>query len=102
NMDTLIAIGTGAAWTYSMAIALWPQLVPAAARHPYFEAALVIVALVDLGQALENRARGRASSAIRRLAGLRPRSARVVTADGEREVDVATLAVGDRVRVRPG
>src|SRR5690606_19138431 len=102
NMDTLIALGTGAAWAYSMVIAAAPFLVPAAARHPYFEAALIIVALVDLGQALELGARGRASTAIRRLVGLRPRTARVVTDAGEREVEVAELRAGDRVRVRPG
>ncbi|MEX0899607.1 MAG: heavy metal translocating P-type ATPase [Gammaproteobacteria bacterium] len=102
NMDTLIAMGTGAAWAYSMVVAAWPVLVPIAARHAYFEAALIIIALINLGQALELRARGRASIAIRRLVGLRPRTARVLREGVEHEVPIDTLRIGDRVRVRPG
>ncbi len=102
NMDTLIAMGTGAAWLYSMVVAAWPEMVPMAARHAYFEAALIIIALINLGQALELGARGRASLAIRRLVGLRPRTARVVRDGIEHEVPVGTLRIGDHVRVRPG
>ena len=102
NMDTLIALGTGAAWAYSTVVAAWPTLVPSGARHPYFEAALVIIALINLGQALELRARGRASSAIRRLVGLRPRTARVVRDGEERERSIAELRIGEHIRVRPG
>ncbi len=102
NMDTLIALGTGAAWFYSMLVALWPQAVPSLARHAYFEAAVTIIALVNLGAALESRARGKASAAIARLIGLRPRSARRVEADQERDVPIEALIIGDLIRVRPG
>jgi len=102
NMDTLIAMGTGAAWLYSMAITLFPEAVPSLARHAYFEAAVVIIALVNFGSALELRARGKTSEAIRRLVGLQPKTARVVR-DG-REIDVPIVEVGldETLRVRPG
>ncbi|MGD8644193.1 MAG: cation transporter, partial [Chromatiales bacterium] len=102
NMDTLIALGTGAAWLYSMLVALWPALVPEQARHVYFEAAVVIVALVNLGQALEMRARGKTSEAIRRLIGLQPRSARVVRNGEELDVPIEDVGLDETVRVRPG
>ncbi|HCB12326.1 MAG TPA: hypothetical protein DEP36_01960, partial [Gammaproteobacteria bacterium] len=70
NMDTLIALGTGAAWCYSMLVALFPASVPSLAQHAYFEAAVTIIALINLGAALESRARGKASAAIQRLLGL--------------------------------
>ncbi|MFO7594203.1 MAG: heavy metal translocating P-type ATPase [Pseudomonadota bacterium] len=102
NMDTLIAMGTGSAWIYSMAITLFPEGVPTLAQHAYFEAAAIIIALINFGSALEMRARGKTSEAIRRLVGLQPDTARVVR-DG-REVDVPILEVGldETVRVRPG
>ncbi|OGT22565.1 MAG: copper-translocating P-type ATPase [Gammaproteobacteria bacterium RBG_16_57_12] len=102
TMDTLIALGTGTAWGYSTVVAFMPAAVPEAARHVYFEAALIIIALVNVGAALEMRARGKTSLAIKRLIGLRPRTARVVR--NGRELDVAIRAVqsGDTLRVRPG
>lgn len=102
NMDTLIAMGTGSAWIYSMAIVLWPDGVPSLAQHAYFEAAAIIIALINFGSALELRARGKTSEAIRRLIGLQPKTARVVR-DG-REVDVPIIEVGlnETLRVRPG
>jgi len=102
NMDTLIALGTGTAWLYSIVITIKPDLVPAIAQHPYFEAAVVIIALINLGSALEMRARGKTSEAIKRLIGLQPKTARVVR-DG-REIDVAIQQVGldETLRVRPG
>ncbi|WP_232023953.1 heavy metal translocating P-type ATPase [Sulfurivermis fontis] len=102
NMDTLIAMGTGSAWVYSMAIVLWPHSVPSLAQHAYFEAAAIIIALINFGAALELRARGKTSEAIRRLIGLQPKTARVVR-DG-REVDVPIIEVGlnETLRVRPG
>ncbi|MFZ1325485.1 MAG: heavy metal translocating P-type ATPase [Candidatus Contendobacter sp.] len=102
NMDTLITLGTGAAWFYSMLVALFPASVPSLARHAYFEAAVTIIALVNLGSALESRARGKASTAIRRLLGLQPRTARIVENGQERDVPIATLGVGALIRVRPG
>jgi Cu+-exporting ATPase len=88
NMDTLIALGTGAAWVYSMAVVAAPQLVPTLARHAYFEAAAVIIALINLGQLLEIRARGKTSQAIKRLIGLQPRTARVVRDGKERDIPI--------------
>ncbi|MCW9088400.1 MAG: heavy metal translocating P-type ATPase [Gammaproteobacteria bacterium] len=102
NMDTLIAMGTGSAWLYSMAITLFPDSVPTLAQHAYFEAAAIIIALINFGSALEMRARGKTSEAIKRLVGLQPKTARVVR-DGQ-EVDIPILDVGldETLRVRPG
>ncbi len=109
NMFTLIALGTGAAWLFSTAAVLAPGLVPAAFRTGhgaaplYFEAAAVIVVLVLVGQMLELRARDQTSGAIRALLGLAPKTALRIGADGaDEEVAVADIAVGDRLRVRPG
>lgn len=103
NMDTLIALGTGSAWFYSMLISFWPDLVPMQARHVYFEAAVFIIGLVNLGQALESRARGQASQAIRKLLNLQPETARLIRQGGE-EVDmrIQSIQKGDMIRVRPG
>ena len=102
NMDTLIALGTGTAWLYSMVAVLLPVLLPAMARHVYFEATAMIIGLIDLGLALELKARGRTSEAIKRLIGLQPRTARVVRPTGEEDIPIEAVQVGDRVRVRPG
>ena len=108
NMFTLIAIGTGAAWLYSVIATLVPGLVPASFRMHgevpvYFEAAAVITTLVLLGQVLELAARGRTGAAIRALLDLAPKTARRLAADGgEADVPLDRVAVGDRLRVRPG
>ena len=103
NMDTLIAVGTGTAWLYSMVVVLAPAALPEAARHVYFEASAMIIGLINLGLALELRARGKASQAIRRLLDLRAKTARVIHDDGtESDVPVADVRVGQRIRVRPG
>lgn len=103
SMDTLIALGTGTAWLYSAVVCLWPEALPThAARHVYFEASAMIIGLVNLGLALELRARGKTSAAVRRLLDLRPKTARVLQGDTERDVPVAAVRVGDRIRVRPG
>src|SRR5262245_11336568 len=109
NMFTLIAMGTGVAWTYSVLATLLPNLFPAALRASdgavpvYFEAAAVITVLVLLGQVLELKAREQTSGAIRALLRLAPKHARRLDPDG-READVALddVVVGDRLRVRPG
>ena len=102
NMDTLIALGTGTAWIYSMVVVFFPSVVPEMARHVYFEATAMIIGLINLGLALEVKARGRTSEAIKRLIGLQPKTTRVVR-DGE-EIDIAIeqVQLGDYVRVRPG
>jgi len=102
NMDTLIALGTGAAWMYSVAVLAAPQLVPSLARHAYFEAAAVIIALINLGQLLEIRARGKTSQAIRRLIGLQPRTARVLRDGKEMDIPIEEVGLSETVRVRPG
>jgi Cu+-exporting ATPase len=109
NMFTLIALGTGVSYAYSLFALFFPGLIPASLRGPqgeiavYFEPAAVIIALVLLGQVLELRARSQTSSAIRALLGLAPKTARIVRDNGaEEEVALDTVQVGDHLRVRPG
>ena len=102
TMDTLIALGTGAAWLYSMVVVLIPHLLPEAARHVYFEASAMIIGLINLGQALETRARGRTSQAIKRLIGLQPKTARVMQNGEYVDIPIARVMKEDRIRVRPG
>lgn len=102
NMDSLIALGTGTAWLYSMIVVLFPTLVPLMARHVYFEATAMIIGLVSLGLALETRARGKTSEAIKRLIGLQPKTARIVRDQLEVDIPIAEVQVGDLLRVRPG
>jgi Cu+-exporting ATPase len=102
SMDTLIGLGTGAAWVYSTLITFFPEAVPEAARHVYFEAAAIIIALINLGSALETRARGKTSQAIKRLIGLQPKTARVIRDGKELDIDIAQVGLDDTVRVRPG
>jgi P-type Cu+ transporter len=113
NMFTLIAMGTGVAWAYSVVGTLAPQWFPAAFRDRhgvvavYFEAAAVITVLVLLGQVLELRARARTSGAIRALLGLAPKTARRIgvqglEGNGDEDVAIDAIAIGDRLRVRPG
>ena len=109
NMFTLIAIGVGVAYGYSLFAAIFPDAFPESFRGPdgsvpvYFEAAAVITALVLLGQVLEIRARSRTSGAIRALLGLAPKTARIVREDGrEEDIPLERVVPGDRLRVRPG
>jgi Cu+-exporting ATPase len=102
NMDTLIALGTGTAWAYSMIILALPGLVPEMARHAYFEAAAIIIAFINLGSALEMRARGKTSEAIKRLIGLQPRTARVVRDGVEQDIPIENVGLEETLRVRPG
>jgi P-type Cu+ transporter len=108
NMFTLIAMGTGVAYIYSVVGTLLPQLFPPAFRDMhgmvavYFEAAAVITVLVLLGQVLELRARAQTSGAIRALLGLAPKTARRITPDGDEDVAIDAIVSGDLLRVRPG
>jgi Cu+-exporting ATPase len=108
NMFTLIALGTGVAWLYSVVGTLMPGAFPPAFRDAhgavavYFEAAAVITTLVLLGQVLELRARERTSGAIRALLGLAPKTARRITGQGDEDVAIDQIMVGDLLRVRPG
>ena len=102
NMDTLIALGTGTAWIYSMVVVFAPDAVPLMARHVYFEATAMIIGLIDLGLALEIKARGRTSEAIKRLIGLQPKNARVIRDDEEIDIPIEDVALDDQLRIRPG
>jgi|TARA_R110002073_G_scaffold19668_2_gene71656 Cu+-exporting ATPase len=102
NMDTLIALGTGTAWLYSMVVVFAPDIVPEMARHVYFEATAMIIGLIDLGLALELKARGRTSQAIKRLIGLQAKTARVVRDEKDVDIAIEQVLLNDIVRARPG
>ena len=102
NMDTLIALGTGTAWVYSIVVASIPYALPEMARHVYFEASAMIIGLINLGQALELRAKGKTSEAVRRLLDLRAKTARVIRDGEEQDIPVEQVVAGDHIRVRPG
>ena len=102
DMNSLVALGTSAAWAYSTFVLFFPSLLPPEVRAVYFEAAAVIVCLILIGRWLEARAKGRTGAAIRALVGMQARTARVERDGVPVEVDAADLAVGDRVHVRPG
>jgi len=102
NMDTLIALGTGTAWIYSMAVIAFPEQVPVLAKHAYFEASAIIIALINFGSAMEMRARGKTSEAIKRLIGLQPRTARVIRDGVEQDIAIEQVGLDETLRVRPG
>lgn len=102
NMDTLIALGTGSAWLYSSIVIDYSDQLPSLSNHAYFEASAVILAFINLGSALETRARGRTSAAIRALIGLQPRTARVVREGQELDIAIEDVGLGEVLRVRPG
>jgi Cu+-exporting ATPase len=109
NMFTLISLGVGVAWTYSMIATLFPQIFPTSVQNEmgvipvYFEAAAVITALVLLGQVLELRARDQTNAAIKMLLGLAPKTARLISDDGnEEDIPLEHVKPGDKLRIRPG
>ncbi|HSL75988.1 MAG TPA: heavy metal translocating P-type ATPase, partial [Candidatus Limnocylindrales bacterium] len=104
NMDTLIAVGTTAAWLYSVGVTVFPDAIHEAGLHPetYFDASAIIIGLVLLGRWLESRAKAGTAGAIRRLIGLQPATARLVADGTETDVPLAGVAVDDLLRVRPG
>lgn len=102
TMDTLVALGTGVAWLYSMSVNLWPQWFPMEARHLYYEASAMIIGLINLGHMLEARARQRSSKALEKLLDLTPPSARVVTEEGEKSVPLAEVQPGMTLRLTTG
>ena len=102
NMDTLVALGTGAAWFYSTVAIFFAHGLPPMSRHAYFEAAVTVLAFINLGGALETRARGKSSAAIRQLIGLQPRTARVLREGLETDIPISEVGLDDTLRVRPG
>jgi Cu+-exporting ATPase len=104
NMDTLVAIGTTAAWGYSVIVTIAPERILSAGLEPvtYFDSSTIVIGLVLLGRWLESRAKGRTSDAIHHLVGLSPDTARIVGDGQDREVPVEAVMPGDHLRVRPG
>jgi P-type Cu+ transporter len=102
NMDTLVALGTGAAWLYSTIVALAPGLFPPGTIGMYFEVAVIVIALILLGQSLELRAKSRSGAAIRKLLELQAKSARVIRNNQEIDLPIEEVVASDTVVVRPG
>ncbi|WP_224007686.1 heavy metal translocating P-type ATPase [Aureimonas sp. SA4125] len=102
DMNSLVVVGTSAAYAYSVVATFWPAVLPAGTANVYYEAASVIVTLILLGRLLEARAKGRTSEAIKRLVGLQPKTARVEREGQTVDIDLGAVIVGDRVEVRPG
>jgi len=102
SMDTLVSLGTNAAYLFSVALTLWPHAFMAAGAMHYFEASALLMTFLVTGRWLEARARGGTSDAIRRLVSLSPRTARVLRGGREEDLPIADVVVGDLVRVRPG
>ena len=102
TMDTLIVLGVGTAWVYSMLVVLFPGILPAEARHQFFEAALFIIAFVNLGKALETNARSRISLTIRELFDLTPGFVTRLGPDGEQVMPTEEVEPGDLLLIRPG
>ncbi|SDH17564.1 heavy metal translocating P-type ATPase [Pelagibacterium luteolum] len=102
DMNSLVAVGTLAAWSYSVVATFTPQVLPAGTVNVYFEAAAVIVTLILIGRYLEARAKGRTSEAIKRLVGLQPKTVRVQRDGKSVEIPLADIVTGDLVDVRPG
>jgi len=102
NMDTLVALGTGAAWLSSVLVIADPNFIPGGGNHLYLDASVMILAFLQLGHALETRAKRTTSEAISSLVGLRARTAWVLRAAGQVEIPVSLLRIDDQVRVRPG
>jgi Cu+-exporting ATPase len=101
-MNTLIALGTGAAWIYSVSAILFPQIFPEGTSEPFFDVVAVVIGLVVLGQALELRAKGRTSEAIKKLMGLQAKTAHVIRDGHELDIPVEEVLAGDVIQVRPG
>ncbi|PJE89575.1 copper-exporting P-type ATPase CopA [Yersinia mollaretii] len=102
TMDTLVALGTGAAWLYSITVNIWPDVFPMEARHLYYEASAMIIGLINLGHAMEQRARQRSSNALERLLDLAPPTARLVTDEGEKVIPLADVQLGMTLRLTTG
>ncbi|HFG1602016.1 copper-translocating P-type ATPase CopA [Vibrio cholerae] len=102
TMDTLVALGTGAAWFYSMLVVAWPQAFPDAARHVYFEATAMIIGLISLGHYIETKAKSRTNRSLQTLLNLQPQQATLVTEQGDQSIAVADIQLGMSLRIKPG
>ncbi|TFH90754.1 heavy metal translocating P-type ATPase [Vibrio ouci] len=102
TMDTLVALGVGSAWLFSMLVVLVPDFFPAPSRHVYFEASAMIVGLISLGHYIEAKAKAKTTLSLQALIGLQPQTANLVTDKGEQVIDIKTIQVGILLRVKPG
>ncbi|ELH0878545.1 copper-translocating P-type ATPase CopA [Vibrio cholerae] len=102
TMDTLVALGTGAAWFYSMLVVAWPQTFPDAARHVYFEATAMIIGLISLGHYIETKAKSNTNRSLQALLNLQPQQATLMTEQGDQSIAVADIQLGMSLRIKPG
>ena len=102
TMDTLVALGTGAAWLFSMLVVTFPQWFPAASRHVYFEASAMIIGLISLGHYIEAKAKANTTRSLQALINLQPQVATLVTEQGDRDITIDEISLGMRLRVKPG
>ncbi|MGD8122009.1 copper-translocating P-type ATPase [Vibrio sp. TRT 2004] len=102
TMDTLVALGTGAAWLFSMLVVTFPNWFPAASRHVYFEASAMIIGLISLGHYIEAKAKANTTRSLQALINLQPQVATLVTEQGDRDITIDEISLGMRLRVKPG
>ncbi|MDN3609337.1 copper-translocating P-type ATPase [Vibrio ostreicida] len=102
TMDTLVALGTGAAWLYSMLVVIFPHWFPAASRHVYFEASAMIVGLISLGHYIEAKAKAKTTRSLQALVNLQPNEATQVTPQGDKTITISQIVNGMHLRIKPG
>ena len=102
TMDTLVALGTGAAWFYSMLVVIFPEWFPLASRHVYFEASAMIIGLISLGHYIEAKAKANTTRSLQALINLQPQQATVITDQGDQQIAVEQITLGMKLRIKPG
>lgn len=102
TMDTLVALGTGAAWFYSMLVVIFPDWFPLASRHVYFEASAMIIGLISLGHYIEAKAKANTTRSLQALINLQPQQATVITKQGDQQIAVEQITLGMKLRIKPG
>lgn len=102
TMDSLVALGTGAAWLFSMLVVLFPTWFPAASRHVYFEASAMIIGLISLGHYIEAKAKAKTTRSLQALIGLQANEATVITESGDQTIAIASITQGMQLRIKPG
>ncbi|AVF64869.1 copper-translocating P-type ATPase [Vibrio alginolyticus] len=102
TMDTLVALGTGAAWFYSILVVIFPDWFPLASRHVYFEASAMIIGLISLGHYIEAKAKANTTRSLQALINLQPQQATVITEQGDQQIAVEQITLGMKLRIKPG
>ncbi|ANQ25683.1 copper-translocating P-type ATPase [Vibrio natriegens] len=102
TMDTLVALGTGAAWFYSMLVVVFPNWFPLASRHVYFEASAMIIGLISLGHYIEAKAKANTTRSLQALINLQPQQATAITENGDQTISVEQITLGMKLRIKPG